>query len=115
MYLYYVLTMGVFTTSWWVVNQPIVVVMFLIASIGLKLLCPTLGGVKPLFLHIVLCLYPTIGGVTLYDLCRYYCFYRFSYSREMFPCIFLIVWGPRVCRHGDYKRIGHAEILNFRT
>ena len=27
-YLFYVLTMGVFTTSWWVVNQPIVMVIF---------------------------------------------------------------------------------------
>ena len=58
--------MGVFTTSWWVVNQPIVMVMFLIASTGLKLIYPTLGGVEPLFYILLPILYPTIGGVTLY-------------------------------------------------
>ena len=31
MYLYYVWAMGVFTTSWWVVNQPIVVVILIYA------------------------------------------------------------------------------------
>ena len=53
MYLSYVLTMDVFTTSWWVVNQPIVVIIFLYALTSYKLYYPTLGGIKPLFLHIV--------------------------------------------------------------
>ena len=53
MYLCYVLTMGVFTTSWWVVNQHIVLVIFMYASTGFKLVYPTFGGVKPLFWPIV--------------------------------------------------------------
>ena len=43
------LTMEVFTTSWWVVNQSIVAIIFLFASTCYKLIYPTLGGVKPLF------------------------------------------------------------------
>ena len=53
MYLLIFLTMKVFTTSWWVVNQFIVVVIFYYALTGYKLIYPTLGGVKPLILHIV--------------------------------------------------------------
>ena len=53
MYLSYVLTMDVFTTSLWVVNQPIVVIICSYAFTGYKLYYPTLGGVEPLFLHIV--------------------------------------------------------------
>ena len=52
-YLFYVLTMEVFTTSWWVVNQSIVAIILLCASTGYKLIYPTLGGVEPLSLPIV--------------------------------------------------------------
>ena len=38
-YLCYVLTMRVFTTSWWVVNQLIVIVIFLYAFYVLMLVC----------------------------------------------------------------------------
>ena len=50
-YLLIFLTMEVFTTSWWVVNQSIVAIILLYASTGYKLIYPTLGGVKPLFWH----------------------------------------------------------------
>ena len=53
LYLCYVLTMGVFTTSWWVVNQPIVVIIFMYASSGFRLIYHTYGGVKPLIWPIV--------------------------------------------------------------
>ena len=53
LYWSYVLTMEVFTISWWVVNQSIVAIIFLYASTGWKLSYPTLGGVKLLILHIV--------------------------------------------------------------
>ena len=46
-YLFDVLTMEVFTTSWWVVNQSIVAIAFIYASTGFKLNYPTLGGVEP--------------------------------------------------------------------
>ena len=51
-YLFYVLTMEVFTTSWCVVNQSIVAIILLYASTGYKLNYPTLGGVEPLSLPI---------------------------------------------------------------
>ena len=39
--------MGVFTTSWWVVNQPIVVVIFTLLPQVQKHFYPTIGGVTP--------------------------------------------------------------------
>ena len=48
-YLFYVLTMEVFTTSWWVVNQSIVAIVFIYESTGFKPHYPTLGGVELLF------------------------------------------------------------------
>ena len=42
-----------------------------------KTLYPTLGGVEPIFCILSSIFYPTFGGVTLYDLCLYYCFYCF--------------------------------------
>ena len=107
--------MGVFTTSWWVVNQPIVVVIFIYAFSCFRLVILPLLGLKPLSLHIVAYFYPTFGGVTLYGLCRYYCIYCFLIAEICSHVCIIFVWGPRVCRHEDYKRIGHAEILNFRT
>ena len=47
MYLCYDWAMGVFTTSWWVVNQPIVVVIFTLLPQVQKHFHPTLGGVTP--------------------------------------------------------------------
>ena len=39
-----------------------------------------------------------------------------SYSRAMFPCMFLYCFGGLVFADtGKHKRIGHAEILNFWT
>ena len=52
-YILYVLTMEVFTTSWWVVNQSIVAVIFIYAFAGFRLYYPTFGGVKPLIWPIV--------------------------------------------------------------
>ena len=60
--------MGVFTISWWVVNQPIVLAIFMYASTDFRLDYPTLGGVEPLFYILLPILYPTIGGVTLYSI-----------------------------------------------
>ena len=76
-YLSYVLTMVVFTTSWWVVNQPIVVDIFIYAFSCFRLVILPLLGLKPLSLHIVAYFYTTFGGVTLYGLCCYYCFIAF--------------------------------------
>ena len=75
--------------------------------------------------------YPWWGGTSILHIVSYivsylwwgdtfmfillFLFLLLSYSRAMFSCMFLIVWGPRVCRHGDYKLIGHAEISKFRT
>ena len=55
--------MGVFTISWWVVNQPIVVFILTYAFTGFKLFYPTFGGVKPKPLHIVdiSCILPLVG------------------------------------------------------
>ena len=74
----YVLTMDVFITFWWVVNQPIVAIIFLYASTGYKLYYPILGGVKPLHLHIIACIvsYPWWGDTFIILL-----LFLFSYSR----------------------------------
>ena len=62
MYLRYVLTMEVFTTSWWVVNQSIVAIVFIYASTGFKLNYPTLGRVEPLnYILVLTSILPLVG------------------------------------------------------
>ena len=73
LYLCYVLTMGVFTTSWWVVNQPIVVAMFLIASTGFKT-----------FLS-----YPWWGGTSNFSYCR--SFLSYLWWGETFAYVILLL------------------------
>ena len=74
LYYSYVLTIEVFITSWWVVNQSIVTIILFYASTGFKLDYPTLGGVKPLIYILLSILYPTLGGVTPLQYC---CFIAF--------------------------------------
>ena len=64
------LTMGVFTTSWWVVNQPIVMVIFLYA-----------------FYILMFILYPTIWWGETLRFTLILCFICFIICRTMFPCL----------------------------
>ena len=61
-YLFYVLTMEVFTTSWWVVNQSIVAIVFIYAFTGYKLVILPLVGLN-LYLCLLLlnCILPLVG------------------------------------------------------
>ena len=89
------LAMGVFTTSWWVVNQPIVVVI---------LLC--FRRFKNTF-------------VSYHWWCDTLCYYDYHFFTAL--CIagrcpvfsYSWVWHPRDYVREAYKRIGHAEISNF--
>ena len=56
------LTMEVFTTSWWVVNQSIVAIAFIYASTGFKPYYPTLGGVELLnYILMLISILPLVG------------------------------------------------------
>ena len=81
MYLSYVLTMDVFTISWWIGNQPIVAIIFPCALLCFQTCYPTFGGVKPLLLHIVayMVAYPWWGDAFMFILLLLYLL--LSYSR----------------------------------
>ena len=92
----YVLTMGVFTTSWWVVNQPIVMSIFDYAFTYCCLLC-----IRP-FEACHFMVYVDIMLLLLYDFAG-----RCPVLRVVW------VWHPRDYVREAYKQIGHAEISNF--
>ena len=64
------LTMGVFTTSWWVVNQPIVMVIFLYAFYILMLVCILLLEAWHFMVYVFII-----------------AIYCFIISRALFPCL----------------------------
>ena len=66
--------MGVFTTSWWVVNQPIVVDIFTYVFSCFRLFILLLLELKPLSLHIDAYLVSYHWWGETYGLCRYYAF-----------------------------------------
>ena len=112
-YLFYVLTMEVFTTSWWVVNQSIVAIVFIYASTGFRSHYPTFGGVELLFYILLTILYPTFGWVTPFDSYCYYCIYCFLIAGLSSRVCLWLFGGLVFADTRRHKRIGHAEILNF--
>ena len=80
--------MRMFTTSWWVVNQPIVVVIFTYTLSCFRLVILPLLEIKPLSLHIVALFvsYLWWGDTLWFMLILLYLL--LSYSRAMFPCMF---------------------------
>ena len=97
----YVLTMGVFTTSWWVVNQPIVMFILVYAFTYCCLLCILSWWDATLwFMPLLLSFMITYG-----------CFMILPGDVPVLRVVW--VWHPRDYVRGAYKRIDHAEISNF--
>ena len=116
----YVLTMGVFTTSWWVVNQIIVVVIFTLLPQVQKTLLSYHWWSDTLFYYDYCCLLciRSLWDAHLWFMSLILSFmntFKLLYDFAGRCPVSSIVWAwqPRDCIREAYKRIGHAEISNF--